>query len=99
MSTRMSTQTSPHDVPPQSSQLSVPHLVMGLVFLGIAGSWVLHEVGVIDSVEVQWVFPLILVVAGAAGLLASVARGLTRGRQRTGPDDGAADTEVIDTRP
>ena len=75
----MSTQyipTAPAEQPTRS--MSVPHLVMGLVFLGIAGAWLLHEVGVIESVQVQWVLPLVLVVAGAAGLLASVARTLTR---------------------
>jgi hypothetical protein len=69
-----------HEQVEHTQQLSVPHLVMGLVFLGIAGSWALHAAGVIESVEVQWMFPLILVVAGAAGLLASLTRGITRGR-------------------
>jgi hypothetical protein len=61
-------------------QVSVPHLVMGLVFLGIAGSWALHAAGVIGSVDVQWLLPLVLVVAGAAGLLASLTRNLGSGR-------------------
>ena len=65
-------------VGPPGRQLSVPHLVMGLIFLGIAASWGLHRVGVIESVEVQWVMPLILVVAGAAGLAASLLRGRAR---------------------
>jgi hypothetical protein len=55
-------------------QVSVPHLVMGLVFLGIAGAWALHAADVIESVQVQWAIPLILVVAGGAGLLASLVR-------------------------
>lgn len=54
--------------------VSVMHLVMGLVFVGIAGSWALHAAGVIESVEVQWLMPLILVVAGVAGLVASLSR-------------------------
>jgi hypothetical protein len=62
----------------QAQHTSVPHLVMGLVFLGIAGAWALHAAAVIGSVEVQWLMPTILVVAGAAGLLASLARGLAR---------------------
>ncbi len=64
----------------QARGVSVPHLVMGLVFLGLAGSWLLHQIGVIESVEVEWMLPLILVVAGAAGLLASMVKGLTKGR-------------------
>ena len=63
-------------------RLSVMHLVMGLVFLGIAGSWALREADVIGPVDVEWLMPLILVVAGAAGLLASVVKNLT-GRSDT----------------
>lgn len=72
-----------HDTPVHeqpSRGVSVPHLVMGLVFLGLAGSWMLRQAGVIGSVEVELVLPLVLVVAGAAGLLASMAKGLVRGR-------------------
>jgi hypothetical protein len=57
--------------------LSVGYLVCGLVFLGIAASWALRQMGVIDSDGEQWVFPLVLVVAGAAGLLALLAKGMT----------------------
>ena len=72
----MSTRYTPPFPEQQSRGVGIPHLVMGLVFIGLAGSWLLNEVGVIESVAVQWLLPLILVVAGAAGLLASVARNL-----------------------
>ena len=62
----------------QRQPVSVPHLVTGLVFLGIAASWALHAAGVVEDVEVRWLMPTILVAAGAAGLLASVARGVLR---------------------
>ncbi len=80
----------------QGRGVSVPHLVMGLVFLGLAGSWLLHQIGVIESVEVEWMLPLILVVAGAAGLLASMAKGLTKGRptRPTNRADSRADEET-----
>ena len=91
----MSTQYTPPFPEQQSRGVGVPHLVMGLVFLGLAGSWLLHEVGVIESVQVQWLLPLILVVAGAAGLLASVARSLTR-RPRRRPE---AAREHAENRP
>ena len=67
-------------------QISVPHLVMGLVFLGIAAAWALQAAGVIASVEVQWVVPGILVVAGAAGLLVSLTRA---GKGVARPSSGA----------
>lgn len=70
--------------------VSVPHLVMGLVFLGLAASWQLREAGIIGPVQVEWLLPLILVVAGAAGLVASLAKGLPSGRS------AEADTDVDD---
>jgi hypothetical protein len=85
----MSSQYTP-PLPEQSRGTSVPHLVMGLVFLGLAGSWVLHEVGVIESVQVQWLLPLILVVAGAAGLLASLTHGLPRSTPTSDEDSAQA---------
>ena len=59
--------------------LNVSYLVVGLIFLGLAGSWALREAGVIDLGEAQWLLPLTLVVAGAIGLLAFAAKGF-RGR-------------------
>ena len=60
----------------ERQSLSVMHLVMGLVFLGIAGLWGLHAADVIGSVDVKWLVPLIFVFAGAAGLLASATKNL-----------------------
>ena len=60
--------------------LNVGHLVVGLVFLGIAGSWLLRETGVIDLDEVQWLLPLTLVVAGVIGLVAFAAKGVSERR-------------------
>ena len=79
----MSTQYIPTQPPVERAGrgMSVPHLVMGLVFLGLAGSWLLHEIGVIESVQVEWLLPLVLVVAGAAALAASLVRGIGRGRR------------------
>ena len=70
--------------PPESTggrhPLSVAHLVAGLVFLGIATSWLLRETGVVDADGSEWFLPMTLVVAGAIGLLAwfSSARGKSR---------------------
>lgn len=91
MSTQMQAPETPGPPGESGQQTSVLHLVMGLVFLGIAGAWALHAAGVIESVEVQWLMPLILIVAGAAGLLVSLTRGVSRGASRRGstePGDG-----------
>jgi hypothetical protein len=63
--------------------LNVSYLVVGLVFLGLAGSWALREAGVIDLGEVRWLLPLTLVVAGVVGLVAVAAKGR---RQHTDPE-------------
>lgn len=58
--------------------LNVAYLVVGLVFLGLAGSWALREAGVVDLTEDHWILPLTLVVAGTIGLVAAAAKGLSR---------------------
>jgi hypothetical protein len=58
--------------------LNVSYLVVGLVFLGIAGSWALREAGVIDLSEIRWLLPATLVAAGLVGVVAMAAKGLTR---------------------
>jgi hypothetical protein len=77
--------------------LNVSYLVLGLAFLGIAGSWVLHQQGVIGSNDVEWLLPLTLVVAGAVGLVAFMVRSLGGGRrtdQRTDPYDQSHDDDT-----
>jgi peptidoglycan/LPS O-acetylase OafA/YrhL len=58
---------------------SVLHLVVGLVFLGLAALWALSASGTVSS-EDTWLFPGLLVVAGAAGLVAALAGGRRRTR-------------------
>lgn len=60
--------------------LNASYLVVGLVFLGIAGSWALRQAGVVDVPEMRWLFPLTLVVAGLVGVVAMAAKGLSRSR-------------------
>ena len=64
--------------------LNVSYLVIGLVFLGISGSWALLEDGVIGAADIGWLVPVSLVVAGGIGLVAAVAKSLTR-RDEPGP--------------
>jgi hypothetical protein len=58
--------------------LNVSYLVVGLIFLGLAGSWALRETGIVDLGEIRWLFPLTLVVAGVIGLVAFAAKGIGR---------------------
>jgi fatty acid desaturase len=51
---------------------SVLHLVVGLVFLGLAALWALSASGIVGSDD-AWLLPGLLIVAGAAGLVAALA--------------------------
>lgn len=62
------------------NRVKVGHLVVGLVFLGLALSWALRAGGVIGDVSVGLLVPAVLVGAGAAGLVAMVAGGIRRNR-------------------
>jgi hypothetical protein len=66
----------------KTHSLNVSYLVVGLAFLGIAGSWALHQAGVIESTDLEWLLPLSLVAAGGIGLIAFMARSFG-GRRRT----------------
>ena len=63
---------------------NVLHLVFGVLYLGIAAAWALTAADLVDA-NAEWTFPLVLVVAGAAGLVASVAKGL--GHSATEPTE------------
>jgi hypothetical protein len=77
--------------------VNVGYLVVGLVFLGIAGVWALVTSGAVDSHQLGWLLPLILVGAGAIGLVAIAARSMTRNRGGAVPlDDWHEDTDVHD---
>ena len=61
--------------------LHVGYLVVGLVFLGIVGSWALHTSGAVDTGDARWLVPAVLLFAGTVGLVAFAAKGISRGRQ------------------
>jgi hypothetical protein len=79
--------------------LNVSYLVVGLAFIGIAGSWTLREGGVIDAGAVDWLLPLTLVVAGGIGLVAFVAKGLRRNRSDAAATGASYDEQLDDPTP
>ena len=66
------------DARPTARRPSVVHLVLGLVFLGLAGLWALAASGVVSSDD-AWLLPGLLVLAGAAGLVAALVTGRRSG--------------------
>jgi len=63
--------------------LEVGYLVMGLIFLGLAGIWALREAQVVELEEMSWLLPLSLIAAGVVGLVAAAAKNGAR-RRSTG---------------
>lgn len=61
-------------------EADVTSLVFGLLFLGIAAVWVLVQQDVVSWPDASRIFPVLLVVAGLAGLVSS----LTRSRRSRG---------------
>ncbi len=64
----------------KTHSLSVTHLVVGLIFLGVAGSWALRQGGVIHTTDMSWLIPVSLIVAGGIGLVAASTKGM-RGKR------------------
>jgi hypothetical protein len=74
--------------PPADRTLKIPHLVLGLLFLGFAGLWALGESGEVSGEYVAILGPAVLILAGVVGLVASLASSRNRRvRERTTYDD------------
>jgi hypothetical protein len=71
----------------KTHQTNVSSLVVGLIFLGLSGAWLLREWDVIPDDATEWILPVLLVGAGLIGLVAYAARSVWPGR-----DDGNGET-------
>lgn len=80
----------------QHRPISIPHLVFGVVFTGIAAVWAIGQATDADLPRTAIAVPLVLIAAGIVGLVASLAGA----RRRTGPDltypDVAEPTVALD---
>jgi len=71
--------------------INIGYLVTGLVFIGLAASWGLHEAGVIEDDGFQWFLPAMLLGAGLIGLFAGLGKGIAGRRQKSEPAPVYAD--------
>lgn len=55
--------------------VNIGHLVMGLAFLGLVAVWAVVQGDVVDDDAIRWLLPVPWVLAGGAGLAASVLAG------------------------
>jgi hypothetical protein len=55
--------------------VNIGHLVMGMAFLGLLAVWTIVQADVVDNEDIRWLLPVPWVLAGAAGLAASVLAG------------------------
>jgi hypothetical protein len=55
-------------------------LIIGLIFLGAAAHWLLYLTGVIPASDTRYAVPVVLVVAGVAGLASAITRERRRPR-------------------
>lgn len=67
----------------QRHATDVVSLVFGIIFTGFTVVWALQETGTVTDGHAWWAGPLVLIVAGAAGLLASLRS--TRGSSAEPP--------------
>jgi hypothetical protein len=77
----------------QRHPLEITPLVFGLVFLGIVAGWALFEAGVLTGASTVWVLPVVLIAAGALGLVLAAVRP----RETTAPEYAEAATEPVET--
>ncbi|HET7327246.1 MAG TPA: hypothetical protein VFJ14_08155 [Nocardioidaceae bacterium] len=68
--------------------INISSLVVGLVFLGLAGSWALREAGLVDAKATGWILPLLLVTAGAVGVAAAVVKNARAAKPQDNDDNG-----------
>ncbi|HJQ07517.1 MAG TPA: hypothetical protein VJ872_18855 [Nocardioides sp.] len=79
------TQTAPFPQDTPWHPVHIPHLVMGLAFLGLVVVWALVvPLNAVELPHARWLLPLPWLVAGAAGLVATVLSGRRRRLSGTG---------------
>jgi hypothetical protein len=79
--------------------VSIPHLVLGLIFAGGALVWLIAEATSADLPHAAIGFPAVLIGAGVAGLIASLVNARNRKRVPAQAPAGAETEETDQTEP
>jgi hypothetical protein len=58
----------------QRHPLEIGPLVFGLVFLGVVAAWGLFELGVVTAADTAWILPVVLIGAGALGVVLALTK-------------------------
>jgi predicted RND superfamily exporter protein len=86
----------PETPAPSANGVRIVHLVFGILFLGVAVIWALGVNDVLRfDVSLAVVLPVVLIVAGAAGLVAMLANA-ARGRRTNRAGEPAAEGNYLD---
>jgi hypothetical protein len=75
--------------------VKIPHLVFGLLFLGVAGIWALGTSDVLSGEKLAILGPGVLIAAGVIGLVAGLAS--SRNRRRSTPFERQYDSTTTTT--
>ena len=78
---------SDHYQPPADHSVKIPHLVFGLLFLGVVGVWALVIGDFINEEQLTVLAPGVLIAAGVIGLVASLASSRNRQRRNALPPE------------
>jgi hypothetical protein len=90
--------SEPFAQPPADKSVKIPHLVFGLLFLGLAAVWALVITDVITEDRLTVIAPAVLIGAGVIGLAASLASGRNR-RNRHLPHDSRDSYDQYEAEP
>jgi hypothetical protein len=90
--------SEPFAQPPADTSVKIPHLVFGLLFLGLAAVWALVITDVITEDRLTVIAPAVLIGAGVIGLAASLASGRNR-RNRHLPHDSRDSYDQYEAEP
>jgi hypothetical protein len=64
--------------------VNIGHLVMGMAFLGLVAVWAIVQSDAVADEHIRWLLPLPWVLAGGAGLVASVLAGRRNHERQVG---------------